>query len=103
ESVLKAIDRTSKQGARDYALVSTMFNTGARVQEVADLRVRDLQLIRPYQVRLFGKGRKERYCPIWPQTASVLRTLCKVRCVESEPEAHVFVNQRGATLTRFGI
>jgi len=103
ESILKAIDRTTEQGARDYALISTMFNTGARVQEVADLKVRDLQLIRPYQVRLFGKGRKERYCPIWPQTASVLRNLCVVRCVESQPDAHVFVNHRGVALTRFGI
>jgi integrase/recombinase XerD len=103
ESVLKAIDRTTEQGTRDYALVSTMFNTGARVQEVADLRVHDLQLVRPYQVRLFGKGRKERYCPLWPQTASVLRSLCKVRRVEAEPEAHVFVNHRGMTLSRFGI
>jgi site-specific recombinase XerD len=103
ESVLKAINRTTQQGARDYALVSTMFNTGARVQEVADLRVGDMQLIRPYQIRLFGKGRKERYCPIWPQTAFVLRALCKARRVDSQLDAHVFVNHRGVTLTRFGI
>ena len=44
-------------------LLQTMFNTGARVQEIADLRVRDLQLVKPFQVRLFGKGKKERYCP----------------------------------------
>jgi integrase/recombinase XerD len=63
DSILKAIDRTNRQGARDYALLATMFNTGARVQEIADLRVRDLQLVKPFQVRLFGKGKKERYCP----------------------------------------
>ncbi len=44
DSILKAIDRTTAQGARDYALLATMFNTGARVQEIADLRVRDFQL-----------------------------------------------------------
>jgi site-specific recombinase XerD len=103
ESILQAIDRTTTQGARDYALLATMFNTGARVQEIADLRFRDLQLNKPFQVRLFGKGRKERYCPIWPQTASVLRSFCKARDPESQPEAHVFLNHRGAPLSRFGI
>ena len=103
DSILKAIDRTTGQGARDYALLATMFNTGARVQEIADLRVRDLQLVKPFQVRLFGKGKKERYCPIWPQTAAVLRAFCKARDVESHPEAHVFVNHRGAPVSRFGI
>ena len=103
DSILQAIDRTTTQGARDYALLATMFNTGARVQEIADLRFRDLQLDKPFQVRLFGKGRKERYCPIWPQTASVLRSFCKARDLESQPEAHVFLNHRGAPLSRFGI
>jgi integrase/recombinase XerD len=103
DSTLKAIDRTNAQGPRDYALLATMFNTGARVQEIADLRVRDLQLVKPFQVRLFGKGKKERYCPIWPQTATVLRALCQRRDLESRPEAHVFVNHRGAPLSRFGI
>src|SRR5262245_9976748 len=103
ESVLQAIDRSTTQGARDYALLATMFNTGARVQEIAGLRFRDLQLDKPFQVRLFGKGRKERYCPIWPQTASVLRSFCKARDPESQREAHVFLNHRGAPLSRFGI
>lgn len=77
DAVLKAIDRTTWKGTRDYALLATMFNTGARVQEIADLRASDLQLTRPFQVRLFGKGRKERYCPLWPQTAAILRSLSK--------------------------
>lgn len=42
DSVLKAIDRTTAKGSRDYVLLATMFNTGARVQEIADVRARDL-------------------------------------------------------------
>jgi integrase/recombinase XerD len=103
DSVLKAIDRTTAKGNRDYVLLATMFNTGARVQEIADVCARDLQLIKPFQVRLFGKGRKERYCPIWPQTAAVLRSLCEQRKLDFRSDAHVFVNQRGAPLSRFGI
>jgi len=103
DSILKAIDRTTLQGTRDYALLATMFNTGGRVQEIVDLRVRDLQLIKPYQVRLFGKGKKERYCPLWPETAAVLRSFCKQRKVELSPEAHLFVNHREQPLSRFGV
>src|SRR5208283_5433608 len=88
ELILKAIHRTTPKGSRDYALLATMFNAGARVQEIADLRACDLQLTKPFQVRLLGKGRKERYCPLWPQTAAVLRA---------------FSNQRDQPLTRFGI
>jgi integrase/recombinase XerD len=101
--VLKAIDRATPQGTRDYALLATMFNTGARVQEIADLRVCDLQLIRPFQVRLFGKGRKERYCPLWPQTAAVLRSFSKERNLDLRSEARVFLNHHGRPLSRFGI
>jgi site-specific recombinase XerD len=103
ESILKTIDRTSPEGSRNYALVATMFNTGARVQEIADLRASDLQLTKPFQVRLFGKGRKERYCPLWPQTAAVLRAFCKERNLDLRSEARVFLNHRGEPLTRFGV
>jgi integrase/recombinase XerD len=101
--VLKAIDRTTPQGHRDYVLLATMFNTGARVQEIVDLRTRDLQLSKPYQVRLFGKGRKERYCPLWPQTAAILRSFFVLRNLDPASESHVFVNNRGEPITRFGI
>jgi len=83
EAVLAQVDRSATDGRRDYALLTTMFNTGARVQEVIDVRANDLQLTRPYQLRLFGKGRKERYCPLWPQTAQVLRAFCGERRIVS--------------------
>ena len=71
----KSIDRTTPLGRRDYALFALMFNTGARVQEVLDLRVRDVRLDAPCQVRLHGKGSKVRLCPMWPATARLLREL----------------------------
>ncbi|MFP3693891.1 tyrosine-type recombinase/integrase, partial [Burkholderia sp. SIMBA_048] len=67
EALLNVVDRTTAAGRRDYALFSLMFNTGARVQEVLDLRLCDLRVQRPCQVRLQGKGNKVRVCPIWPQ------------------------------------
>ncbi|MHC1726759.1 MAG: hypothetical protein AB9866_12240 [Syntrophobacteraceae bacterium] len=52
------IDRSKPAGRRDYLLLTLMFNTGARVQEVLDLKVSGLQLSRPTSLRIFGKGRK---------------------------------------------
>jgi len=103
EAVLARVDRSTTDGRRDYALLSTMFNTGARVQEVIDLRANDLQLTRPYQLRLFGKGRKERYCPLWPQTAQLLLAFCEERQIDLRSDAKVFLNHRGTQLTRFGV
>lgn len=103
DAILKVIDRATLQGSRDYALLATMFNTGGRVQEIADLRACDLQLTKPFQVRLFGKGRKERYCPLWSQTATVLRAFCHQRNLDLRSESRVFLNHRGQPLTRFGI
>ena len=102
-AVLGAIDRTTRAGRRDYAVLATLFNTGARVQELLDLRVADLQLTPPYQVRLLGKGRKERTCPLWAQTAGLLRALCAEGELQHQPTARVFRNQRGQPLTRFGV
>jgi len=73
EALLAGIDRSTPSGQRDYALFALMFNTGARVQEILDLRVRDLRLEPPCQVRLHGKGNKVRLCPIWPRTAHLPR------------------------------
>jgi len=103
EAILSRIDRSSRDGRRDHALLVTMFNTGARVQEMLDLRAYDLQLARPYQLRLFGKGRKERYCPLWPETAKELRAFCKERQIDPRSESTLFLNHREEPLTRYGV
>ena len=102
-AMLHAIDRTRAPGRRDHALLIVMFNTGARVQELLDLRPRDLQLVRPLQVRLFGKGRKERICPLWPRTAEVLRALLAETRLDGASSERIFRNRRGEPLTRFGL
>ena len=55
------------------------------------------------QLRLLGKGRKERFCPLWSQTAQVLREFCEERGLNLRSETRVFLNQRGGPLTRFGV
>ncbi len=102
-AVLASVDRSTRAGRRDYTLLAAMFNTGARVQEILDLRAGDLQLTKPYQVRLVGKGRKVRWCPLWSQTAQLVRAWCLERQLDLRSDAPVFVNQRGLPLTRYGV
>ena len=105
-ALMQSIDRTASGGTRDYTLFALLFNTGARVQEILDLRTRDVRLDPPHQVRLHGKGGKIRLCPIWPSTARLLRELIDSGLTngEQDPTASLlFRNQRGGPLTRFGV
>ncbi len=99
-ALLKSIDRTRPAGQRDYTLFALMFNTGARVQEILNLRRRDLRLDAPFQVRLLGKGNKVRLCPLWPATAKLLRDLAGPRPASgADPsDALLFTNARGQPL-----
>ena len=105
EALLAGVDRKTSGGRRDYAMFSLMFNTGARVQEILDLRVRDVRVESPCQVRLVGKGSKVRLCPIWPQTARLLDGLIRMRHDRTETMADepVFLNAHGVAMTRFGV
>jgi site-specific recombinase XerD len=102
-AMLDAMDCAAPEGRRDHTLVLLMFNTGARVQEVLDLTPRDLQLVQPLQVRLFGKGRKERICPLWPRTGKALRALLAETGLDTVSCEPIFRNRRGEPLTRFGV
>ena len=75
KALLAAPPPTQRLGGRDRALLTLMYNTGARASEVVGIDVKDLRLDPPTQVRIAGKGRKERLCPLWTETADVLRGL----------------------------
>jgi len=100
DQLLAAISTTAT-GLRDRAILTLMYNTGARVQEIADLRVQDIDLDGPHRVRLHGKGDKWRACPIWPETAQLLKQLESVH--EGKPDAPLFYSRLHAPLTRFGL
>jgi len=86
---------------RDRTLLLFLYNTGARVQEAADLRCEHLSLEKPPSVRLHGKGGKWRTCPLWGETVRVLKQLLAKQ--HTTPQAPVFLSARGEPLTRFGI
>lgn len=97
--ILAQPNRKTKMGARDYALLLFLYNSGARADEAAKLTIGRLQLGDPASVRILGKGNKERICPLWPETSTVLKRLIAGR------NAHdtVFLGRTNQPMTRFGI
>ena len=101
ERLLASLPASGPLASRDRALLTFLYNTGARAQEAADLRISDVDLDGPYRVRLHGKGGKWRACPIWPETAELLMPLANPR--RADGSAPVFVGRSGRALTRFGV
>ncbi len=101
EQLLACLPHEGRLATRDRALIVFLYNTGARVQEVADLRVGNLDLGEHPVVRLHGKGDKWRTCPLWHQSAELLTVLLAAN--GADPSSPVFRSVNGEALTRFGI
>ena len=102
EELMRRLPRSGRLALRDRALLLFLYNTGARVQEVADLRVGHLDLSDHPRVSLHGKGDKWRTCPLWDQTAELLRTLVASSVPPLVAESPVF-SANEHPLTRSGI
>ena len=101
DAIFKALPKDGALALRDRALLMLLYNSGARVQEVADLRVADVDLDEPLRVRLHGKGDKWRSCPLWPEKVDLLRQLETVQ--SGDKALPLFTSRRFRPLTRFGI
>jgi site-specific recombinase XerD len=89
-------------GIRDAALLSLLYDSSARVQEIADVNIGDVHVTKPYTVRLTGKGRKTRIVPIAMQTAKILRKYINEHGL-TDPEKKLFSNWMGDPIGRAGI
>lgn len=93
-----------RSGSRDQVLLATLYDTGARVQELLDLTPRDIRLDPPAVVTLRGKGQKTRQVPILQNTRQLLENyLRKARSAPGYAEPPVFLNQYRTPLTRRGV
>ena len=90
---------------RDAVLLSLLYDTGARVQELIDLSVQDVRLDAPAQVRLTGKGRKQRLVPLMANTVAIVRDYVMERGLDraDRSSAPLFFNRHGGRLSRSGI
>lgn len=95
------LEHAAQRGPRDLALLTTLYDTAARVQEVCDLSIRDLHLGKPASATLTGKGRKTRTVPLTPQAAQILTQY--VRTLPDDLSGPVFTNRTGQRLGRAGV
>lgn len=98
DALLAAHDEHSAQGQREQALLLFLYNSGARVSEAAQLKIKDIDW-HAQCVRIVGKGNKQRRCPLWSDTLDQLHLLTGERD-GSEP---VFLNRCDRPMTRSGI
>ena len=101
QALLAAPDPSTWWGRRDYALLLTLYNSGARVSEVTALKREQVRFGASAFLQLTGKGRKERTVPLWSDTAQVLKAWFEELGDDDGPI--VFPNARGKALSREGV
>lgn len=102
-AIIDAPDPHTPIGVRDRALLQMLYNTGARVQELADITLSDLRMGSSPTVTLTGKGRKTRTIPLWEETIELINQYLNQRKHQGIETDSLFCNARGQALTRFGI
>jgi site-specific recombinase XerD len=104
-AILRQPDLTRRAGRRDAVLLSLLYDTGSRVQELIDLSARDVRLASPAQVRLTGKGRKMRIVPLMESTVALLREYIQEQGLTGPEhlDKPFFPNRHGGRLSRSGV
>ncbi|MBI4297084.1 MAG: site-specific tyrosine recombinase XerD [Chloroflexi bacterium] len=104
EALLHQPVGTSPEARRDRAMLELMYASGMRVSELVSLDMGDVNL-NEGQVRCFGKGAKERIIPVHPTAAQAVAEYlneARPRLARDSSEKGLFLNRRGARLTRQG-
>lgn len=105
KTILRQPNTGTLKGRRDLVLMAMLYDTGARVQEVIDITIRDVRLESPAVITLTGKGNKKRCVPIMSKTLLLLKNyLEENRLLLNGKQDHpLFFNSRHDKFTRHGI
>lgn len=105
ELLLNQPDPTTRRGLRDLAMLSLMYDSGCRVQEVIDLSPDDLRISKNSTIKLTGKGNKARLVPMLNSQVDVLKSYIKKERLDNSVARlyPLFSNSRGEKLTRSGV
>ncbi len=103
EKIIQIIDLSSKEGHRNRAIIEVLYGCGLRVSELVNLKISGLYFEDEF-IRLVGKGNKERLVPIGQQaihqTKIYLEEFRSKQAIKKGFEDFVFLNRRGAALSR---
>jgi len=97
------VDGATPRGRRDQAILLLLYNTGARVQEIVNLNVGVIQREPIPFVRIQGKGRRQRTCPLWTRTVWAIDRMLNDQRTPVENSHPLFLNPSGRRLSRFGV
>lgn len=105
QTILAQPEQSTRNGYKDLVLLTLMYDSGARVQEIADLTVADLRLDNPATVKLTGKGNKTRIVPLMSRTADLLRIYIEHNgfCNTPLDSRSLFYSRKKDKITRSGI
>ena len=102
--LLEQVDTTTVAGYRDYLLLFTMYETGARVSEICNIRIGDFRMSKPYSVKILGKGNKERTIPVSELLVSKIRKYLEMNGMEEAlRDTLLFSNRKKEAYCRHGI
>ena len=103
DSLIASIDLSKDEGHRNRAILETLYSCGLRVSELVNLKFSDLYFDEGF-IRVIGKGNKERLVPVSPQVKKEISLYSdnfrKHLNIQKSNEPFVFLNRRGAKLTR---
>lgn len=102
ELLIGQIDSTNKKGLQDLSIITIMYETGCRVQELIDLKYEDISFNTPSTVKLVGKGKKIRVIPISDKVKDILYAYCKIYKITNNSQ-NLFENRSHNKFTRQGI
>lgn len=102
--VFESVDFKRKEGFRDYTILNLLYDSGARASEIGTLK---LDYFDPENktLSILGKGNRFRRVELWPRTVVLLKRYIKDSRNKPRPTYtdRLFINQRGAALTRHGV
>ena len=103
--LLEQINTSTRNGIRDFAMLTLMYTTGIRVSEMIGIKVKDVSLGQPPTLLVHGKGQKSRYVPLTTHAVSALRQHIELHQLDQEKHLSnwLFVNHMGEPFRRQGI
>lgn len=102
ELLIRQIDSSDKKGVQDLSIITLMYETGCRVQELIDLKYDDISFNTPSTVKLHGKGKKIRVIPINEKLKNILSVYCREYNITDKSQ-NLFENRSHNKFTRQGI
>lgn len=102
--LMKQPNRNIQKENRDYLILLVMYESAMRVSEIINIKVNDLHRIKPYYIKVIGKGNKVRNVPMPEKVMEEINEYIKNINIETKPSDHLlFFNSRGECFTRAGI